>query len=331
MQLDDTIVLKYLRAKLPGLGLILPSSCTSSQFKGGQSNPTFLINCDHGAFQLVLRKAPPGPLLKSAHQVDRESTLMQRVKASNPECLVPRIYIIEQNSNILGTKFFLMEFVPGTVHRMPTLPSLAPPLRYALFNNVAAALANIHETPAEVASTPFSASVKDSASYCRRQISIWTRQFRRSSEHVQSCREMRQLLEWLEANIPEQNIRNPITRLCLVHGDFRIDNVVCEDQRGTVRAILDWELAGAGDARADLAYFCLGYYLSPEGLLGSFSYQVKDDAGTSRLQTGVPTVREFVDFFFVLEFISHGEYLGRCLHSRCARQRCNRRQSPGLS
>ena len=307
--LENAAVLTYMQGFLPVLGFPIPTSVTVEKFKAGQSNPTYMLKCFGGPLRnellkkIVLRKQPSGLLLKGAHAVDREAQLIQSIKNANPACALPHIYKIENDVSILGTKFFLMEFVEGRVHRDPSLPSMSPGARGTIYEGFAAALASIHDTPVDSSfMTSFAASSSssrdsDSASFCRRQLTVWSRQYMKSSTDIRSLPEMQLLHSWLESNIPYAN--SPAPDLSVVHGDFRIDNVMygnsCE-----VRAILDWELGGLGDAAADLAYCCLGYYLPPVGFLATFSLLGREkstNSSSASIPKGVPTLAEFVDTY----------------------------------
>ncbi len=303
LQIDNRAVLEYLQAHSSNLNLPNPKSVSINKFQDGQSNPTYLL--DYGTTKVVLRKAPPGTLLKGAHQVDRESQLMQAIKVANPSCPVPNIFAIEQNTNILGTKFFIMEYVEGNIYRDPSLLELRKEMRFAAYVGLATALASIHDTPLDTVLqlSNVKSAPTDSASYCRRQLSIWSRQYDGSSGDVKNLNEMRQLAQWLRANVPRHDKSNLDSSedLCIVHGDFRMDNVIYGND-GTVKAILDWELSGVGDPIADLAYCCLGYYLPRVGALASFSLKGRhehkyDSDDVNKLPEGIPSMEEFIEMY----------------------------------
>jgi len=288
LKLDEKHVLEYLQRSLPSLGLPRPAALTIEQFKDGQSNPTYLLTCD--AMKLVLRKAPPGHLLQGAHQVEREALLMQSLQKHSAVPL-PRILLIEENEKILGTKFFLMQYVEGTVHRKPTLPDHSPAERAAVYEGLAASLAAIHNTPAEVIASVASVASGGSAGFCRRQVGIWSRQYALSSGAVRDLPQMKRLQDWLQQNIPYASdpSASASRALSVVHGDFRLDNVIYGP--AGPQAVLDWELGGTGDGAMDLAYCCLGYYLPHEGFLSPFS--LYEPRGSS-LPPGIPSLEDFV-------------------------------------
>jgi aminoglycoside phosphotransferase (APT) family kinase protein len=215
-----------------------------SQFEGGQSNPTFLV--ERGAERLVLRKKPPGRLLPSAHQVDREYRVMSALRKTAVP--VPETIALCEDDAVIGTAFFVMRHVPGRVIADPRLPGFTPAERAALYDDTARVLAALHAVdPAEVGLSDYGKP----GNYYARQISRWTRQYVDSkTEEIAS---MEALMEWLPANVPDSDETG------ISHGDYRIGNCILHPSEPKIAAVLDWELSTLGDPLADLAYFCQNY------------------------------------------------------------------------
>jgi len=242
-----------------------------AQFEGGQSNPTFLI--DRGAERLVLRKKPPGKLLPSAHQVDREYRVMSALRKSDVP--VPETIALCEDDAVLGTAFFVMRHVPGRVIADPRLPGFTPPERTALYDDVARVLAALHTVdPESVGLADFGRP----GNYYTRQISRWSRQYLES--RTDEIPAMEALMEWLPANVPESDETG------IVHGDYRIGNCILDRTEPKIAAVLDWELSTLGHPLADLAYFCQNY--RGEATPGSSLVGVDLDA------LGIPGEERFV-------------------------------------
>ena len=216
------------------------------QFEGGQSNPTFLVSSQ--GHHYVLRKKPPGQLLPSAHAVEREFRVMQALADSHvPVC---SMLLLCEESEIIGTPFVVMEYIAGRVFHDPTLPGVQPHDRagiYAHMNEVLAALHAIR--PEDVGLSDFGRP----GNYYARQISRWSRQYKASE--TRTIESMNRLCEWLPENIPGAEP----TRI--VHGDYRLGNMILHPTEPRILAVLDWELSTLGEPLADLAYNLMTYYL----------------------------------------------------------------------
>ena len=238
-QIDTVRLAKYLEAELPGF----KGPVTADKTPKGQSNPTFLLSSPSGKY--VLRKKPPGPLLKSAHQVDREYRVMRGL--GQTEVPVPRMLNLCEDDGVIGTAFFVMEFVDGTVFWDPALPELTRQQRSKLYDEQNRALAALHlADPAKIGLADFGRP----GSYFARQRDRWTKQYRASeTEHIE---DMEILIKWLEANEPPDDGRSS-----LVHGDYRIDNMIFKPDGSRLLAVIDWELSTIGHPFSDLAYQCM--------------------------------------------------------------------------
>ncbi len=240
----DTIALgRYLRLALGDF----PEDFEVSQVGYGQSNPTFIIKT--GGKDYVLRKKPPGRLLPSAHALEREYRLLTALQKTDVP--VPRPYIFCGDSSVIGTSFYLMEKVEGRIFRDSIASSLEDQKeRASVFDAMNDALASLHN----VEYKPLGLSdFGKPGKYLIRQINRWTSQYRASQTHTIPA--MEALIKWLPENIPDDESTS------IVHGDFRLENLVFHHQEARVEAVLDWELSTLGHPLADLAYNCLSRQL----------------------------------------------------------------------
>jgi aminoglycoside phosphotransferase (APT) family kinase protein len=262
----------YLAAHILGFGQFV----SAEKFAGGQSNPTFLITSTGGRF--VLRRKPPGALLKSAHAVDREFRIMAAL--AQTDVPVPRVLHLCEDDSIIGSMFYVMDFVDGRIFWDGKLPDLQNNERSAIYGSMNATLAALHKVD------PAAAGLSDygrPGSYFERQIARWTGQYRASETHPIPA--MDALIEWLERNMPEDD-----GRVSLVHGDYRIDNMIFEPSGTCILAVLDWELSTLGHPFADLAYQCMQWRLPSEGAFRGLG-------GIDRKSYGIPTEAEYVALY----------------------------------
>ncbi|HUI62075.1 MAG TPA: phosphotransferase family protein [Steroidobacteraceae bacterium] len=266
--LPDTARLqRLLAAELPGFA----GPITLQQFAHGQSNPTYLVQS--GSNRCVLRRKPPGALLPSAHAVDREFRIMRALRPTGVP--VPHACFYCDDAAVIGTPFYVMEYVDGRVIQDNTLPSLDRSGRAAVYDELNRVIAALHcIEPAEVGLADFGKA----GAYVARQIARWTRQYRASE--TATIEPMERLIEWLPRHIPpEQPAR-------LAHGDYRLDNVIFHRSEPRILAVIDWELSTLGDPLADLAYHCMPWRL-PAGLDGSLE-------GCDLQAAGIPTEAQYV-------------------------------------
>ncbi|XP_045152702.1 acyl-CoA dehydrogenase family member 10 isoform X2 [Echinops telfairi] len=241
------------------------------QFSHGQSNPTYYIRlADH---QLVLRKKPPGKLLPSAHAVEREFRILKTLSSAGVP--VPKVLDLCEDSSIIGTPFYLMEYCPGLIYKDPSLPGLEPSQRRAVYTAMNRVLCQIHSVDFLAAGLGDYGKQGD---YVRRQVQIWTKQYRASETSTVPA--MERLIEWLPGHLPEEQ------RTTVVHGDFRLDNLIFHPEKNEVLAVLDWELSTLGDPLADVAYSCLAHYL-PSGFA-----MLQGLSGRDLSQLGIPAAEE---------------------------------------
>ena len=231
-----------------------------NQFKGGQSNPTYLLEAESGKY--VLRRKPPGKLLRSAHAVDREFRIISALYGA--DFPVPRPYILCEDDEIIGTVFFIMEFVDGRIFWDLDLPNANPAGRAALYDNVNETIAKLHSYDYE------SLGLQDfgkPGNYFSRQISRWSGQYRASE--TEALKSMDALIEWLPDNVPDDE------SAAIVHGDFRLDNMIVHPTEPRVIAVLDWELSTLGHPLADFTYHLMAWQMPNIGI-GSTGLLGKD-------------------------------------------------------
>ena len=213
------------------------------KFSQGQSNPTYRIDTPSGS--LVLRRKPTGVLLKSAHAIDREFRVISALGATDVP--VPEAHHLCTDESVIGSWFYIMEHVEGTVFPDPALPGLTPAQRARIYDEANRVLAAIHAVDIEAAGL---SDFGKAGNYYARQVSRWTKQYRASE--TQRIEEMEALIEWLPEHIPPED-----GRVSLIHGDYRLDNLIFSTDEVKVAAVLDWELSTLGHPIADLAYLCM--------------------------------------------------------------------------
>ncbi|HTO47612.1 MAG TPA: phosphotransferase family protein, partial [Burkholderiales bacterium] len=230
---------------------------TVTQFKGGQSNPTFLLATPQARYAMRSKPAPAAKLLPSAHAVDREYRVITALgRAGMP---VPRTYCLCEDEGLIGRAFYVMEFVEGRVLWEQSLPGMAPRERAAVYDEMNRVIAALHSVDYRAIGLE---GFGKPGNYFQRQIDRWSKQYRASA--TDPIPEMDRLVEWLPGAIP------PGDETAIVHGDYRLDNLIFHPSEPRILAILDWELSTLGHPLADLAYHCMPYRLGTEGTLGGF-------------------------------------------------------------
>ena len=246
------------------------------QFKGGQSNPTYRLESPSGRY--VLRRKPPGKLLKSAHAVDREFKVISALYAA--DFPVPRPYVLCEDDAVVGTMFYIMDFVDGRIFWDLDLPDCDRDERAALYDNANQVIADLHNF--DVAKIGL-ADFGKPGNYFARQISRWSKQY--VASETGRIDEMDRLIEWLPGNIPDEE------SLSVVHGDYRLDNMVFHPTEPRVIGVLDWELSTIGHPLGDFTYHLMAWQM-PEVGIGSTGLAGKDLAAL-----GIPSEDEYVETY----------------------------------
>ncbi|MEH2549860.1 aminoglycoside phosphotransferase (APT) family kinase protein [Bradyrhizobium sp. AZCC 2262] len=241
---------------------------------GGQSNPTFRL--ETGSRQYVLRKNPPGQLIASAHAIDREYRVMEALQSSGVP--VPRLFAYCEDETIIGTPFYVMEFLEGRVLVDQSLPGMTPAERGAIYREMNRVLATLHSVDHEAVGL---ASFGRPGNYFARQISRWSRQCQEVALPVNDA--MRRLMAWLPEHIPADD------ETSLVHGDYRLDNLVFHPSEPRVIGVLDWELSTLGHPLADFSYQCMSWTVPPSLWRGI--------AGLDLATLGIPSEAEYVAMY----------------------------------
>lgn len=262
--LDQTRLRPWLEKTLPDFAGI----DRLEKFSGGQSNPTYRL--DSGGKSYVLRRKPFGPLLPSAHAIDREYRLLSTLA---PEGFpVPRPLALCEDDGVIGAMFYMMELIEGRNYWDGSLPELDRSERRPHYKAMVDAIAKLHSIDhVEIGLGDFGAS----GNYVGRQVQRWTKQYR--AAQTDDIPEVERLIDWLPKTLPGQ------TRTSIIHGDYRVDNVIFDRTLPQVRAILDWELATIGDPLADFAYFAMAWIIPAEGRSGLGGIDV-DAEGIPRLE-----------------------------------------------
>jgi aminoglycoside phosphotransferase (APT) family kinase protein len=274
LQFETDRLTAYLAQHLPEFGRPLGIR----QFKGGQSNPTYLV--ETASRKLVLRRKPPGKLLPSAHAVDREFRVLQALSRERFPVAAPRHYCADET--IIGTPFYVMDFVDGRVFWEPAMPQSERGERAAVYDAMNAVFARLHcLDPMEIGLGDFGRG----ENYVARQVERWSRQYRASQTEETDA--MERLIDWLPRHLP------PPAPVRLVHGDYRLDNLIIASNGPAVLAVLDWELSTLGDPLADFAYHLMQWHM-PHSETG---FGVGTLVGLDLDSLGIPARDAYVDVY----------------------------------
>jgi aminoglycoside phosphotransferase (APT) family kinase protein len=274
LALDTARLAAYMAQHVPGFA----GPLTIKQFKGGQSNPTYLLETP--AKRYVLRRKPPGKLLPSAHAVDREYRVIRALHGQHFPVAAPVLYCADEA--IAGTAFYVMGHVDGRVFWEPQMPGSNPGERRAVYDAMNETIARLHNfDPAEIGLGDFGKG----ENYVARQVERWSKQYRASE--TEKIDAMERLIGWLPQHIP------PSGPARLVHGDYRLDNLIVAADGPKILAVLDWELSTLGDPLADFTYHLMAWHMP----------QSESAAGTASLvghdlsRFGIPTMAQYVDAY----------------------------------
>lgn len=269
-QLPVQALEKYLAAYIEGFR----GPLQVSKFSGGQSNPTFRLETPGGSY--VLRRQPPGKLLKSAHAVDREFRVMRALADTGVP--VPRVLHLCEDRELIGSMFYVMEYCQGRIFWDAALPELDKTQRSAFYEEMNRVLAALHSVDIEAAGL---SDYGKPGNYFERQFERWQGQYRASE--LEPIAAMDQLIDWLGGHLPPDD-----GRVALVHGDYRLDNIMFHPTESRAIAVLDWELSTLGHPFADLAYQCMQLRMPAD------SGNISGLMGVDRKALGIPSESEYV-------------------------------------
>ena len=271
LTLDTARLAHYLAAQVPGFA----GPLTVRQFKGGQSNPTYLLETPARSY--VLRRKPPGRLLPSAHAVDREFRVIRALAAQGFPVAGPILYCADEG--VADTAFYVMGFVDGRVFWEPQMPGSNAAERAAVYEAMNATIARLHTfDPAQIGLGDFGKG----ENYVARQVERWSKQYRASE--TEKIEEMERLIDWLPRHIP------PAGPPRLVHGDYRLDNLIVARDAPRIVAVLDWELSTLGDPLADFTYHLMAWHMPHSDSAAGTATLAGHDLGA----LGIPAMPDYV-------------------------------------
>jgi aminoglycoside phosphotransferase (APT) family kinase protein len=271
-QLDTARLGRYLDNHIDGFSKLR----SAEKFAGGQSNPTYLLSADSGKY--VLRRKPPGILLKSAHAVDREFRVIAAL--AKTDVPVAEAYHLCEDDDVIGSIFYVMSYVEGRIFWNPVIEEVQTVERTAIYDEMNRVLAALHSVDID------SVGLGDfgrPGNYFERQVGRWTKQYLASE--TETIEPMDELMRWLPEHMPADD-----GQIALVHGDYRLDNMIFHPTRPEVVAVVDWELSTLGHPLADLAYQCMQWRMPNQGL----------SRGLANIDTaalGIPTEAAYVDAY----------------------------------
>lgn len=269
LRFDEAALTEWMQANVRGF----EGPLTISQFKGGQSNPTYKLDTPSASY--VLRRKPPGKTLPGAHAVDREYRVMAALGGQGFP--VPRVHGLCEDDGVIGTAFFVMDMVPGRIVWEAQFPGLAPEARAAHFDAMNATMAQLHSyDPAAIGLGDYGKA----GGFVQRQVARWSKQYLGDVEAGRN-EDMDRLVGWLEQHLPPDSGESRV-----IHGDFRCDNMIFDAEAPQVRAVLDWELSTLGDPESDFVYHCMMYRM-PSGIFTGL-------AGLDLPALGIPSEEEYV-------------------------------------
>ena len=259
----------YLQRELEGFA----GPLQVAQFQGGQSNPTYLLTTPVRRYVMRSKPGPVAKLLPSAHAIEREFRVMRALRTQGIP--VPEVLLLCEDEDVIGRAFFVMEHVDGRVFWDPALPGTSGPERAAVYDEMNRVIAALHGVDVAAAGL---ADFGRAGNYFERQIGRWTKQYRASE--TETIEAMNRLIEWLPAHVP------PGGETTVVHGDFRLDNLIFHRSEPRVLAVIDWELSTLGHPLADFSYLCMSWHIPPGAFRGI--------AGLDHGSLGIPAEEQFI-------------------------------------
>lgn len=270
MEIPELALIEYIRTIMSGETI---DSINIRQFSHGQSNPTYLLQ--FGQNRLVLRKKPPGKLLPSAHAIEREYKVMKAMAASGVP--IPQLVALCEDEPVIGTPFYLMEYLAGNIYKNPLLPTMEKSRKRKIYEGMVDVLCSIHSVDIDDAGL---ANYGKQGNYVERQVKTWSRQYQASETHTIPA--MNRLMEWLPQHLPQEETTT------VVHGDFRLDNLIFHPDTDQALGTLDWELSTLGNPLSDVAYMCLLHFLPSETPI------LPGMKGANLEELGIPSAEDLV-------------------------------------
>jgi aminoglycoside phosphotransferase (APT) family kinase protein len=272
-RVDAAALEAYLAAHLPGFA----GPLAIEQFKGGQSNPTYKLVTPGVSYVMRAKPGPAARLLPSAHAVEREFRVMSALAATGVP--LARMHLLCEDESVIGRAFYVMEFVAGRVLWDQSLPGMTPAQRGAIYDEMNRVIATLHNVDPDAVGL---ADYGKPGNYFERQIGRWSRQYQASiTEPIEA---MDRLIEWLPAHVPAG--ARDASQVSVVHGDFRLDNLIFHPDEPRVLAVLDWELSTLGHPLADFSYHCMAWHIPPGAFRGI--------GGLDHEALGIPSQRDYV-------------------------------------
>lgn len=263
----------YLRAHLPGFA----GPLSVEQFKGGQSNPTYKLTTPSCLYVMRAKPGPVAKLLPSAHAIEREFTVMRALHGTDVP--VARMHVLCDDESVIGRAFYIMEYIEGRVFWDQSLPALPAAERSAIYDEMNRVIAALHSVDFLERGL---ADYGKSGNYFERQIARWTKQYQASI--TEPIKAMDRLIEWLPAHIPDS--ARDESQVSIVHGDYRLDNLIFHPTEPRVLAVLDWELSTIGHPLADFSYHCMSWHIPPGAFRGI--------GGLDLAALGIPSEKDYV-------------------------------------
>jgi len=270
---DTAALERHLQRTLPGF----EGPLTVEQFKGGQSNPTYKLVTPRQAYVMRTKPGPAAKLLPSAHAIEREFRVMRAL--ADTAVPVARMHLLCEDEAVIGRAFYVMQFVDGRVLWEQSLPGFMPAERGAIYDEMNRVIAALHSVnPAQVGLADYGKP----GNYFVRQITRWTKQYQMSA--LQVIPEMDRLIDWLPSHLPPSALDE--SQVSIVHGDYRLDNLIFAADQPRIAAVLDWELSTLGHPLADFSYHCMAWHIEPGVFRGI--------GGLDHAALGIPSERDYV-------------------------------------
>jgi aminoglycoside phosphotransferase (APT) family kinase protein len=273
---DVAALTSWLQSQLPGFS----GPVSVEMFKGGQSNPTYKLTTPNKCYVMRAKPGPVAKLLPSAHAIEREFAVMRGLEETPVP--VPKMLCLCEDETIIGRAFYVMEFMAGRVLWDQSLPGMSSQQRGAVYDEMNRVISELHKVDFVAQGL---ANYGKPGNYFERQIGRWSKQY--AASETESIPEMEKLMQWLPANIPA--LARDASLVSVVHGDYRLDNLMFDVDKPNVIAVLDWELSTLGHPLADFSYHCMAWHIPPGAFRGI--------AGLDFAGLGIPTEAQYIQSY----------------------------------